>query len=106
MRRRSFFYTRRFALLVWLIAGLAAVTANISLESAQDWSAAQVLTDAQDGPNPNMGPDLSGDEPLFLQQAFNPLPRHATLAASLRAGDIPLSNAPRKGWQGRAPPAA
>jgi hypothetical protein len=92
-------------LLAWLLAGLAAVTSNIALDSSQDWSASQVLTDAQDGPG-SAGADQPGDAPAILQLAFDLSHPGSAVSAGHETGGAAFSNAPRKGWHGRAPPTA
>lgn len=97
--------TVRFALIAWLFVGLAAVAANPVVESSQDRSAIFVLTDAQDFVQPGATPEPADGDLTLLPQFAHLLPQVVAHRA-YPSPDHLAFNAPRKGWQGRAPPLA
>jgi hypothetical protein len=96
----------RFALLVWFLAGMAAIVADTVLEPSQDRLATYALTDAQDSAQPSANPEHPGDDPVPLAQASYRPPYQAAHHLSFALDQFFSSKAPRIGWQGRAPPIA
>ena len=106
MLRKPVIHIAKFALHVWFLAGMAAVTANTILEPSQDHLATYALTDAQDSAQSSISSEHPGDDPAPLPQADYLPPYQATHPLSFAPNPFPASKTPRMGWQGRAPPIA